>query len=107
MAKILHNRYDADGNVIEQYWIPVKRSNETDTDIYITKELLYSMAAKGHKGDTHEADYADVGKTVWYRDGDIPDRQVVSMACKHCGNLYEVTFIQPSGYKIEVLLPVK
>ena len=106
MAKILHNRYDADGNVVEQFWVEVT-SNETDTDIYLTKDWLYKQAKRSRKGDKNQADYRDVGKTVWYRDGELPDRQVVSMSCDNNGASYQVVFKQPSGYDITVVLPIK
>lgn len=104
---ITHNRFDADGNIIDTFEVPVKPSNETDTDIYLTKEWLYQQAARGRKGNTNKADYTNIGKTVWYCDGELPDRQVVSMACDHNGTSYQVVFKQPSGKDLVVLLPVK
>ena len=106
MAKILHNRYDENGNVIEQFYVEVT-SNETETDIYLTEDWLRKQALHCRKGDTSKADYANTGKTVWYRSEGHPDRQVVSMACDHNGNSYQVVFKQPSGKDLIVVLPVK
>ena len=39
MAKILHNRYDENGNVVEQFWVEVT-SNEDEHNIYLTEEWL-------------------------------------------------------------------
>ena len=106
MAKILHNRYDENGNVIEQFWVETT-SNETETDIYLTEDWLRKQALHCRKGDTSKADYANTGKTVWYRSEGHPDRQVVSMACDHNGNSYQVVFKQANGYDLTVVLPVK
>ena len=106
MAKILHNRYDENGTVIEQFWVETT-SNETETDIYLTEDWLRKQALHCRKGDTSKADYANIGKTVWYRSEGRPDRQVVSMSCDHNGNSYQVVFKQPSGKDLIVVLPVK
>lgn len=106
MAKILHNRYDENGNVIEQFYVEVT-SNETETDIYLTEDWLRKQALHCRKGDTSKADYTNTGKTVWYRSEGHPDRQVVSMSCDHNGTSYQVVFKQPSGKDLIVVLPVK
>ena len=106
MAKILHNRYDENGNVIEQFYVEVT-SNEDANNIYLTEDWLRKQALHCHKGDTSKADYANIGKTVWYRSEGHPDRQVVSMSCDHNGNSYQVVFKQPSGKDLIVVLPVK
>lgn len=106
MAKILHNRYDENGNVIEQFYVEVT-SNEDANNIYLIEDWLRKQALHCHKGDTSKADYANTGKTVWYRSEGHPDRQVVSMACDHNGNSYQVVFKQPSGRDLIVVLPVK
>lgn len=106
MAKILHNRYDENGNVIEQFYVEVT-SNEDANNIYLTEDWLRQQANRCRKGDTSQADYSGIGKTVWYRSDGQPDRQVVSMACDHNGNSYQVIFKQPSGKDLIVVLPVK
>lgn len=106
MKKILHNRYDENGNVIEQFYVEVT-SNEDANNIYLTEDWLRKQALHCRKGDTSKADYANIGKTVWYRSEGHPDRQVVSMACDHNGNSYQVVFKQPSGKDLIVVLPVK
>lgn len=106
MAKILHNRYDENGNVIEQFYVEVT-SNEDANNIYLTEDWLRKQALHCHKGDTSKADYTNIGKTVWYRSEGHPDRQVVSMSCDHNGNSYQVVFKQPSGKDLIVVLPVK
>ena len=106
MAKILHNRYDENGNVIEQFYVEVT-SNEDANNIYLTEDWLRKQALHCRKGDTSQADYTNIGKTVWYRSEGHPDRQVVSMACDHNGNSYQVVFKQPSGKDLIVVLPVK
>lgn len=106
MEKILHNRYDENGNVIEQFYVEAT-SNETETDIYLTEDWLRKQAQHCRKGDTSKADYSGIGKTVWYRSEGHPDRQVVSMSCDHNGNSYQVVFKQPSGKDLIVVLPVK
>ena len=107
METITHNRYDENGNIIGTFKVPVTPSNETETDIYLTEDWLRKQALHCRKGDTSKADYADIGKTVWYRSEGHPDRQVVSMACDHNGNSYQVVFKQPSGKNLIVVLPVK
>ena len=106
MAKILHNRYDENGNVIEQFYVEVT-SNETETDIYLTEDWLRKQASHCRKGDTSKADYANIGKTVWYRSEGQSDRQVVSMSCDHNGTSYQAVFKQPGGKDLVVVLPVK
>ena len=106
MAKILHNRYDENGNVIEQFYVEVT-SNEDANNIYLTEDWLRKQALHCHKGDTSKADYTNIGKTVWYRSEGHPDRQVVSMSCDHNGTSYQVVFKQPSGKDLIVVLPVK
>lgn len=106
MKKILHNRYDENGNVIEQFYVEVT-SNEDANNIYLTEDWLRKQALHCRKGDTSKADYANIGKTVWYRSEGHPDRQVVSMSCDHNGNSYQVVFKQPSGKDLIVVLPVK
>lgn len=106
MAKILHNRYDENGNVIEQFYVEVT-SNEDANNIYLTEDWLRKQALHCRKGDTSKADYTNIGKTVWYRSEGHPDRQVVSMSCDHNGNSYQVVFKQPSGRDLIVVLPVK
>ena len=106
MAKILHNRYDENGNVVEQFWVEVT-SNETETDIYLTEDWLRQQAKSTRKGNTNKADYTGIGKTVGYRSEGQPDRQVVSMTCDHNGNSYQVVFKQPNGHDLVVVLPVK
>ena len=107
METITHNRYDENGNIIGTFKVPVTPSNETETDIYLTEDWLRKQALHCRKGDTSKADYADIGKTVWYRSEGHPDRQVVSMACDHNGNSYQGVFKQPSGKNLIVVLPVK
>ena len=107
METITHNRYDENGNIIGTFKVPVTPSNETETDIYLTEDWLRKQALHCRKGDTSKADYANIGKTVWYRSEGRPDRQVVSMSCDHNGNSYQVVFKQPSGKDLIVVLPVK
>ena len=102
---IKHVRHTANGD--EYFDVPVAPSNVTATDVYITEELLRSMSTHGHKGDTGTANYSGEPKAYWYRADGQPDRRVLSMTYEHCGNVYKVTFEQPSGQRIEVLLPVK
>ena len=104
---ITHVRYDENGNVIERYEVPVASSNVTDTEINITEDLLRSMAKRGRKGDTMQADYSNIGKTVYFKTDAGKRSQVTGMECKHLGTVYEVIFSQPNGKKIEVVLPVK
>ena len=106
MKTITHNRYDENGNIVETFEVEVT-SNETDTDIYLTEDWLHKQALHCRKGNTSTADYADIGKTVWYRSEGHPDRQVVSMSCDHNGNSYQVVFKQPNGKDLIVVLPVK
>ena len=106
MTKVLHNRYDDNGNVIEQFWVETT-SNEDEHNIYLTEDWLRKQAAHARKGNTNTADYANIGKTVWYRSEGHPDRQVVSMSCDHNGASYQVVFKQPSGKDLVVVLPVK
>lgn len=102
---IKHVRHTDHGD--EYFDVPVAPSNSTPTDVYITDDLLRSMATRGHKGDTGTGDYSGEPKAYWYRAEGQPDRRILSMAYKHCGNVFEVVFEQPSGKRIEVLLPVK
>ena len=67
METITHNRYDENGNIIGTFKVPVTPSNETETDIYLTEDWLRKQALHCRKGDTSKADYANIGKTVWYR----------------------------------------
>ena len=102
MAKILHNRYDEDSNVIEQFWVETT-SNEDANNIYLTEDWLRKQALHCHKGDTSKTDYTNIGKTVWYRSEDPPDRQVVSMSNDHNGNSYQVVFKQKWSRELLVI----
>ena len=104
---ITHVRYDENGNVIERYEVPVAPSNVTDTEINITEDLLRGMAKRGRKNDTMQADYSNIGKTVYFKTDAGKRRQVTAMECKHLGTAYEIVFNQPNNKKIEVVLPVK
>lgn len=104
---ITHVRYDENGNITERFEVPVAPSNVTDTEINITEDLLRSMAKRGRKGDTMQADYSNIGKTVYFKTDEGKRSQVTGMKCKHLGNSYEIVFNQPNGRKVEVVLPVK
>lgn len=106
MSKILHNRYNNNGELIEQFWVEVS-SNEDDYNIYLTDKWIHNQAKHGHVGDTSESNFTDYEKTVWYRSEGNPDRKVISMKCKKNVKSYEVIFVQPDGNKIEVFVPVK
>ena len=103
---IPHVRYDEDGNVIERYDVEFPRFSD-ENNIYITDDWIRDRAMHGHKGDVSKADYSGIGKTVWYRCDDAPDREIIGMEMRHCGTSFEVKLLHTNGGYSIVAVPVK
>ena len=105
--KIPHVRYDENGNVIEQF--EVESPNFTDDkNIYLTTGWFKERAKHGHKGDVTQSNFANIGKTVWYRAEGQPDRQIVAMEILHQGVSLKVTLQHANGGGQSVLtIPVE
>lgn len=103
---IPHVKYDESGNIIEQYNVEVPRFND-DQNIYLTPEWFADRAAHGHKGDVTKSNFANIGKTVWYRAEGQPDRQIVAMEILHQGVSLKVTLQHANGGQSVLTIPVE
>lgn len=63
--RILHNRYDENGNVVEQYY-RYYTENETEDAVYITKDFLLKQAKQMRGNSMSKARYDRREKPFYY-----------------------------------------
>lgn len=106
MTTIEHVRLNSAGEVIERFEIPVKPSNETATDIYITDEFLHGLAKRLQKGGSTASNYDSYTKAVWYKpDGGEPIR-IKSMECFRRKTNCDIVFTRLDGKTITKIINV-
>lgn len=100
MSTIKHNQYDEFGNVTGTVEIPVKPSNETETDIYITDEFLLARSKDSQPGTKTQSNYTGYEKKVWYKPeyGDVV--RIQAMECTREEKGYTVIFTRLNGQKM-------
>lgn len=103
---IEHVRLNSAGEVVERFELPVKPSNETATDIYITDEFLHGLAKRLQKGGSTASNYDNYTKAAWYKPDQGEPVRISSMECKRHETNYEVVFTRPDGKKITKILNV-
>lgn len=103
---IPHVRYGENGEIVERYNVEVPRFTD-EHNIYITEDWLRDKACRGKTGDASQADYANIGKTVWYRAEGAPDVEIIGMETRTLENVLEVKLIKAHGSYIEVIIPRK
>ena len=104
MSTIKHNQYNHAGEIIGTFDMPVKPSNETETDIYITDEFLRNTAKRMSKNSTSGSNYSSYEKAVWYKPDHGDMVRIKRMECKKRGEKLDVTFTRLDGKKIEKTL---
>ena len=63
--RILHNRYDERGNVVEQFY-RYYTENETDDAVYLTKEFITTFAKQMSGKSTSKSNYINSEKPHYY-----------------------------------------
>ena len=104
MSTIKHNQYNDAGEIIGTFDMPVKPSNETETDIYITDEFLRNTAKRMGRNTASESNYSNYEKAVWYKPDHGDMVRIKRMECKKRGEKIDVTFTRLDDKKIEKTL---
>lgn len=106
MTTIEHVRLNSAGEVIERFEVPVKPSNETATDIYITDEFLHGLAKRLQKGGSTTSPYDSYTKAVWYKPDQGEPVRISSMECKRNKTNCDIVFTRSDGKKITKIINV-
>ena len=104
MSTIKHNQYNDAGEIIGTFDMPVKPSNETETDIYITDEFLRNTAKRMGRNTASESNYSSYEKAVWYKPDHDEAVRIKRMECKKRGEKLDVTFTRLDDKKIYITL---
>ena len=105
--RILHNRYDDKGNLVEQFY-RYYTENETDDAVYLTKEFLLNQAEQMRKGSMSKARYTKREKPHYYEaevGGEAVQIDGVVWECN--GDIATVTIDCTNGDEIVLSVPVK
>lgn len=91
----------------EKFEVPVKESNVTDTEVYLTDDYFNGFKTRGHKGDTFSSNYKDFGKKVFYKDSTGKKVEIMSLNGTHVGTRYDFVMETKDGKKITKSVPVE
>lgn len=105
--RILHNRYDEAGNVVEQFY-KYYTENETKDAVYITKEFALKQARQMSAGSMSKAKYTNREKPFYYEAAEGADPVQIDGIVWECkGDIATVTIDCTDGNEIVLVTPVE
>ena len=105
--RILHNRYDEHGNVVEQFY-RYYDENETEDAVYLTKDFLLTQAKQMSGNSASISKYTKREKPFYYEEikgGKAVQIDGVTWECN--GTIATVTIDCTDGNEIVLAVPVE